>query len=218
MTNEYRPSPSYDPQISKWFFLLSLILPLTLILALLLYREPFHFLHNAFSELGDTVTSAGTANYVSRLIFSAGWIVCGILMLQVGRGFAKDRRIRGSLLKQWLAWAGGVGFFVAITPNDVNHLLHSVGMGMVVGVTYAFGALFLFELRRQISATAFVFNMLLLQSTVLTYAVMFFFDSALKQAAQKLCVIGLLVAVEKASTMAPEGFEWRAALHAIRSK
>lgn len=208
--------PSYDPGISKLFFGISLIIPVTLILALVFYREPFLLLRDAFSELGETVTPEGHSNTMSRLVFSMGWLVCSVLMVQISYRYGRTREMKNAAFKRWLAMLGGVGFLVAITPNDVSHLLHSIGMGLVVGVTYVFGVLFLVELKAEIGSLTFLSTMLLLQITVLTYATAFFLDASIKQAAQKLCVIGLLVAVEKAATIAPEGFEWRAALQAIR--
>jgi len=208
--------PSYDPGISRLFFSISLIIPVTLVLAFVLYREPFFFLQNAFSELGETVTPQGHSNLMSRIVFSAGWLACSVLMVQISYRYGKSRVLRNATFKRWLAMLGGVGFLVAVTPNDVSHLLHSIGMGLVVGVTYLFGVLFLIELKTGISAFIFYSHMILLQSVVLTYAFAYFLDASIKQAAQKLCVIGLLIVVERAATIAPEGFEWRTALQAIR--
>lgn len=216
MNNERYPVPSYDSEISKRFFMISVIIPITLILALVLFREPFHFWRNAFSELGEAVTPQGRSNLPSRLVFSIGWFACGIAMAHISSRYGKNRELRSSVFKRWLAMAGSIGFFVAIVPNDTNHILHSVGMGLVVAATYFFGMLFLLELRSSISTLTFYANMIFLQSTVLTYAVTFFIDSTIKQAAQKFCVLGLLIVVEKASTIAPDGFEWKTALQLVR--
>ena len=216
MTDVRDRLPSYDPGISRIFFSISLIIPITLVLALALYREPFFLLRDAFSELGETLTSQGRSNTIPRLIFSVGWLICSVLMVQISYRYGKRPAMKNATFKRWLAMFGGIGFLVAITPNDVNHIVHSIGMGLVVGVTYVFGVLFLIELRTEVGAPNFLWLMLLLQTTVLTYAVAFFLNASIKQAAQKLCVIGLLLVVEKAATIGPEGFEWRAALQAIR--
>ncbi|MBU1049491.1 DUF998 domain-containing protein [Candidatus Bipolaricaulota bacterium] len=218
MARDSKRLPSYDSEISKWFFCVSILIPVSLILALLFFREPFHFLENAFSELGESVTRTGQPNGPSRWVFSFGWIVCGLLMARIAMRYSHQRRLRKAQLKKWLAWAGSLGFFVAITPNDINHVLHSVGMGLVVAVTFFFGIVFLVELRVAMPQITFYASMIVLLTSVLTYAAAFFMDLAMKQVAQKACVLGLLFAVEKASTVAPEGFEWRTALQAIRNR
>ncbi len=208
--------PSYDPEISKLFFLMCLIIPVTLILAVLLYRDTFHFLRNAFSQLGETVTPQGRSNIASRLVFSAGFVACGVAMISISSRYGKNRGLRNRALKRFLALAGGVGFFVAIIPNDVSHAAHSVGMGSAVAVTYFFAMIFLLELRPRIPAFVFYANMIILQTSVLTYAAAYFTDSSHDKIAQKFCVVGLLLVMERAVTIAPEGFEWRAVVEAIR--
>jgi len=208
--------PSYDPEISKLFFLMCLIIPITLILAVLFYRDTFHFLRNAFSQLGETVTPQGRSNLASRLVFSAGFVACGVAMISISSRYGKNRDLRNRFLKRWLALAGGIGFFVAITPNDMSHSAHSVGMGSAVAVTYFFAMIFLLELRPRIPAFVFYANMIILQTSVLTYTAAYFADSSYDKIAQKFCVVGLLLVMERAVTIAPEGFEWRAVVEAIR--
>jgi len=209
--------PSYNAEISRYFFSISLIIPLTFILAVITFREPFHFWHHAFSKLGETTTPQGYPNLLSQLVFSIGWLACSLLMFRISQQFRRNRELKHRMFKQWLALVGSIGFVVAIVPNDVNHILHSIGMGLVVAVTYFFGVFFLIELRPTLSPLVFYVNMLFLQSAVLTYAVTFFSNSTLKQAAQKFCVLALLLVVEKASTIAPEGYEWKTALQAHRA-
>jgi hypothetical protein len=208
--------PSYDPEISRLMLLMCLILPITLIVALLLRREPFYFFWTAFRERGQMVTAGGQLNLMPRWIFTLGWIACGLAMLKISAGFWEQHDLRWHALKSCLALCGGVGFFIAITSNDLSHVLDSIGMGMIVGLTYSFGVIFMLELRCEFASAAWWATLLLLQRLVLSHAAAFLMDSMLKQAAQKLCVLGLLIVVEKASTMAPEGFGWKTALEAIR--
>ena len=133
-------------------------------------------------------------------------------MINISSRFKKSPELRNQVLKRYLALSCGVGFFVAITPDDVSHSAHSVGMGAVVGVTYFFGAIFLLELRARISPRVFITNMIILQGSVLTYAATYFADIDQKQIAQKICVVGLLLVMERAVTIGPEGFEWRTTL------
>jgi len=215
MENENKRIASYDPGISKLFFLMCLIVPVTLILAVVFYRDAFHFFRNAFSELGETVTPQGQANLLSRLIFSAGWMACGFAMINISSRYGKNVALRNAHLKRWLALAGGIGFFIGIAPNDSSHALHSVGMGMVVAVIYFLAMIFLLELRPAVPIFVFYVNMIILQSVVSTYAAAFFVNWTYTQVTQKFCVVGLLLVMEKVVTIAPEGFEWRAAIQSI---
>jgi len=204
--------PSYDELISRLLFTVCLIIPVTLILAVIFYRDSFHLLSNAFSELGEIKTHSGTPNPVARLIFSAGFIACGATMLIISLRFARARGIRNRFVKSALALFAAAGFFLGITPNDLSHFWHSVGMGVVIGAIYFFGLLFLVELRTTISPFVFWWNLSVLHVSVLIYATLWFLGSDLKQVAQKACVIGLLLVMERVGTVAPEGFAWRAAL------
>lgn len=216
MTNDRLYRPSYDPEISKLFFAMCLIIPVSILLSRLTYSEPFHLWRSAFSELGETVTSTGSPNVVSRLIFSAGWIACGLVMLMIGVRYGRRAHLRLHVIKSGLASLGGVGFLIAIAPNDLNHLLHSIGMGTAVGVMYFFAVILLFELRPRLSRAVFSTNILLLHVVVLTYAAAFFANSDYKQMAQKFCILGLLIVMERMVTIAPEGIEWRSVLESLR--
>ncbi len=210
--------PSYDPEISKLFFFVCLIIPVMLIVALFFYRDPFSFWHTPFSRFGQILTEEGRGNLLSRLVFSAGLIASGVAILLIGVRYVVNRALRNRSVKAFLAFVGSIGFFVAITPNDLNHLWHSIGMGILFGTMFFFALFFLVELRSSIPHWVFYWNTFLLLASVLSYAGLFFIDSEFKQMAQKGCVIGLLLVMEKAITIAPEGFEWRAAIQAMRSK
>jgi len=208
--------PSYDESISRLLFAICLIIPVTLILAVIFYRDSFHLLGNAFSELGEIRTHSGNPNPVARLIFSAGFIASGAAMLVVSWRFARTQGLRNRFLKSALALFATAGFFIGITPNDLSHFWHSVGMGTVVGSIFFLGLIFLLEIKPTISTFVFWWNLSVLSASVLLYATLWFLDSDLKQMAQKACVIGLLLVMERAGTLAPEGFEWRTALGTLR--
>ena len=216
MGMEFRERPSYDPLISGLFVLMCLVIPVTLLLAWMLFPDPFSFWWNAFSELENRVTDLGHANPASRVIFSAGWIVSGILMIKIGAHYQRTRDLRAWSVKRVLALVSGIGFLVALTPDDASHLLHSIGMGIIVATLYAFGTIFLVELRHIMGWPEFLVAMFVLQGVVLTYAGAFFVDSDWKQVAQKTCVLGLLLVMGRAVTLAPDGLEWRAVLESTR--
>lgn len=198
--------PSYDHEISKLFLLIGLIIVVTLIVALFFYQDPFQLWQTAFSELGTTTTPQGRPNWASRFVFSAGFGACGVTMFNISWHYEKNHSLRNHTFKRWLAFLGSIGFFVAITPNDINHFVHSLGMGIVVGVIYFFGVIFLLELKSQVSGMLFFTNMTILQMTVLSYAVAFFTNSVYKQSAQKLCIVGLLLVIAKMVMVTPQAF------------
>jgi len=202
-------SPSYDHAISTLFVLLSLILFATFGLAVLFFGEPFLFWQHAFSDLGDTVTKHGHSNLTSRMIFSAGMIVEGCLMLKISSRYAEDRTFRNRTIKRWLAFLGAIGFLVSIYPNNINHVIHSVGVGIVIGVLYLFVMIFHFELKPRIPPRVFYTDMAIIQAAVFSYAVTFFADAASKQVFQKFCIIGIFLALQWSVTIAEESFEAR---------
>jgi hypothetical protein len=205
-----RPSKAaYDPAISKRFVAMCLIIPASILSALLLYPDGFNLLQDAFSELGESVTAGGDLNVAARFAFSAGWITCGVILFSIGLRYVRHAELRNRRIKSGLAFFGGVAFFIAITPNDLSHLIHSIGMGMIVGTIYLFALSLLVELKMRVPPRVFYVNGGILHAAVLTYAAAFLANSDLKQFAQKLCLAGLLVVMQRLVTIAPEGYEWR---------
>jgi hypothetical protein len=100
-------------------------------------------------------------------------------------------------VKRWLALLGALGFLVAIYPNDLNHVIHSVGVGIVIGVVYLFTMLFHLELRPRVAARLFYVDLLIIQLAVFSYAWAFFANLASKQSLQKMCVLGLFVVLAR---------------------
>ena len=200
-------APSYDREISTLFTLLSLTVFVTLGLGILFYGEPFRFWQHAFSDLGNTVTRGGHANTAARLIFSAGMVLSSAIMLGISTRFAGRRDLRLHAVKGWLARLGVVGCLVSIYPNNVDHTVHSVGVGIVIGVVYLLTMIFHLELRSRILSRLFWADVSIMQVAVFSYAWAFFADSASKQSLQKTCVVGLLFALERGVTAAEESFQ-----------
>lgn len=201
--------PSYNHAVSKSFFLVFFILFITLGLAIVFYGEPFLFWQHAFSDLGNTVTRQGQPNVVPRLIFSLGMIVESFVMLSIRAQYSGELSFRNQRIKSWLALLGAVGFLVAIVPNDHFHAIHSVGVGLVVGVLYFFAMFFHFELKGVLSKWQFYADIVLLQIAVFPYAVSFFADWASKQSYQKICIMGVFYVLLKAASAAEGSFAGR---------
>jgi hypothetical membrane protein len=200
---------SYDHEISALFLLHSLTVFATLGLAVLVYGEPFRFWHDAFSDLGNTVTHGGHRNAAARLIFSVGMTASSAIMLWICSRYAGRRELRHHAVKCWLARLGALGCLISIYPNDIDHTVHSVGVGTVIGAVYLFTMIFHLELKREISPRLFWADLLIMQVAVFSYAWAFFADAASKQSLQKTCIVGLLLAMQRGATAAEKSFQLR---------
>ncbi|MEA3408278.1 MAG: hypothetical protein U9R48_09405 [Chloroflexota bacterium] len=206
------PSPPYDREISALFFLVSLVFFVTVILAILFLGEPFSMWQHPFSDLGNTVTRQGRPNMPSRLIFCAGMLVDGYIMRRISACYAQNPDLRHRTVKRWLALLGALGSVVSTYPSDVSNLIHSLGTGPAVGVIYLFTTLFHLELRPQTRPSFFYADLIILQATVLPYAVAFFLNLPPKQSLQKLCILGLGFTLQRVVTAAEESFRPREVL------
>jgi hypothetical protein len=79
----------------------------------------------------------------------------------------------------------------------------------MIGSLWTFTMLFLYEIRPAITARSYWIRQILFQGPILTYALLFFLDLPIKEAAQKIAIVGLYVALLSASTKAakPAGRE-----------
>jgi hypothetical protein len=206
MRRRREPLPSYDHEISLLFFLLSLDVFGSLGLSILLFGERFLFWEHAFSDLGNTITWQGHPNFPSRMVFSVGLVVASLLMLRIGALYAKNQELRNRVIKRWLALLGAVGFVVVIVPNNLNHVVHSVGAAIAIGVLYFFTMVFHLELKPLVSPRLFYIDLVILHVAVFSYAVTFFADFAIKQSVQKICFFGVFFALERILTVTEESF------------
>lgn len=208
--------PSYNYAVSALFFLLFFVLFATFGVAILFYGEPFLFWEHAFSVLGDTVTTQGNPNRVSRLIFSIGMLIESGIFLRIRAHYAGDHRFRNQVIKRWLALLGALGFLVSILPNNLFHAIHSLGVGTVVGVLYFFAMFFHFELRERLPQWQFLIDVILLQVVVFPYAIAFFANWESKQSYQKICLMGIFYVLLKAASLTENAFKPREMLQVFR--
>jgi hypothetical protein len=199
--------PSYDHDTSTLFYLLFFVLFATFGTAVLFYQETFLFWELPFSELGNTVTLLGNRNDVSRLIFSIGMLVESGIMLQIWAHYSEESKFRNRGIKHGLAFLGSIGFLISIFPNDRFHVIHSTGVGIVVGILNFFAIIYLFELKDRLPSRQFFSDAILLQMAVFPYAVSFFADWASKQSYQKICMMGIFYVLLKTVSATKEGFK-----------
>ena len=211
-------SPPYDHKISALFYFLFLILVTSLGLAVVYYAEPFLFWEHAFSDLGNVNTLHGNSNTVSRAIFSIGLIIESIILFKIGAYYAGNSQFRNHQIKQWLAYIGGIGFLISLYPNDLYHVIHSVGIGMVIGALYLLTMIYHFELKPVVSLKVFYMDMFLVQMAIFPYTVAFFADSVHKQSLQKFCILGVFFALLRIVSATEDGFVLREVIGYFRKQ
>lgn len=164
-----------------------------LTIGIILYREPFKFWQYPLSDLGATLTQDGLPNVVPLVLFDTGMISCAVVMFSISTLFATSD-VEHRKLKRLLALICAFGFVVIIFPYNVNDPIHMTGGGAVFGGMWGLFLLLLLELRSRIGGARFWLLQLLLQGTLLPYAVMFAIGPPIQQAYQKPAVIGMLTA------------------------
>lgn len=166
----------------------------TILLSILLFAEDFSFWKHAVSDLGTTVLEDGKTNYKSAFIFSVGMILCGIVCVQIYKALYAFS-IRQKKLKIVLLKFTSLGYFVIVTPYNISNIIHSLGASLVFGSLYLLAVVLLLEVKDQGKKAKFVFYQVLLQATVIPYAVLFFLYLPARQSAQKFAVAGLILSL-----------------------
>lgn len=188
------------------YFTLILTLNITSMLsAMLLFGERFDFWNHAASDLGLTVTDNGSANYKSLFLFSAGMIASGYLCLQIHK-ILKAYSFKHKEMKLLLLKTCSLGYFGIVTPYNISHTLHVLGATSLFGSLYFLTVVLLFELKEQGKRFEFYVFQLLLQGTILPYALLYFLDSPVRNVAQKFAVAGLMLSLR--ACMRKEKFSW----------
>jgi hypothetical protein len=197
--------PSYDQFVRNLFPVISATIVLTYALGILAYGEAFLFSEYAISDLGATVTKHGRPNLNARIVMTIGMLICSFMMLRIGLHYGQSRSLRNQRFKRLVAVLCAGGFFLFTCPLNVNYVVHSIGAGLIIGCLYLFDNCFLFEQRLLMPALVFWGSQLILQATVLTYAVAYITTAAIKQISQKCCIAGLLVV----SLLSVRRWNWR---------
>jgi len=202
-----RMSQLVNPKISSLFSLVILLVISTFGLSMVTYNESVNLRDFALSDLGCTVTPQGKSNAISCFIFALGMFITSYILLRIAVYFRQDNSIIHYHLKHYLCLMGSVGSFGFIFPWNLNDNIHMIGAGLMVAALWAIGGLLLFEARKFISFGRFLLLQLILQGTVLTYAVTFVVDSPIRNIPQKFAVLGLIF-VLKIATASPSTLEF----------
>lgn len=200
------------------FRLLALSNVVLLPLAVISYGEKFHLLTSPFSDLGTLHTRGGSSNVASFIIFALYMLSGALIMMRHGRALSRTPYVPYSRLKIALSFGAAAGYVIGIMPHDLVHAVHTAGCSLMVGSLWMLCTVFSLELGRMGRFHDALAVQLILQLSVLPYAVAYFVDADVKQALQKVAVAGLFVSLTAATrflrreildaAFRPSGLEW----------
>ena len=173
------------------------------VVASFFYPEPFIPGHHAVSDFGATVTHDSLEpNPISPWIYGIGLALSAVWVLMMPSRVDRDYRHRNTL--RHLCVMCAVAFLMMIAPHDLpsTRVFHVTGSGFLFFALWAMTMLYLFRCRSRGHLGLFRIGMVLLQVTILSYAVLFVVDSPAKQMGQAVSIIGLLLPLLAASYIA----------------
>lgn len=182
-----------DQKLSHLYLYVVISISSTYLLGALFYADKFHFWQHALSELGTTRTLTGTPNTISAFLVALGMFTTGWLLLTIAGMYQAQSNLLNQHLKCFLLYIAGIGSFITIFPNDLFHVLHSIGSGMMIGPIFIIELLMLWERKLVIGITKVYSVSILLSVSILTYAAAFFRYHDIQQVAQKFCIFNLLL-------------------------
>lgn len=182
-------------EISRQLSILIIVTLAGLVLSILSDRGSFFVWQDPLSDLGALRTVNGQLNVVPRTIFDFTMTISGILMFRVYSLLSIDINLQHAVMKRIMTFAGGIGFFMLLMPYDVDLAVHEVGASLVFATLWGMTVLFSVELRRASLTTRALLAQVVLQGTVLPYAVLFVADMPSEVIAQKFAVAGMMFAL-----------------------
>jgi hypothetical membrane protein len=179
----------------KLFVLFGLTVLATFLCSIICYSERFVFLKYALSDLGGIRTINGEKNVLSFSIFVTGMFLCAVFMAFICRRYVcgLDGEVKNRRVKAVLCGLASIGFLIIMSPNDTMHSLHVAGGALMFFSLWLLTIIFLCDATRRKDWMTVIFGHLFLQSTVLTYALLYFLQSSYRQTAQKAAVFGLIL-------------------------
>lgn len=179
---------AYSKLNKKINYLLSLIL-IVFFLGIIFYSEKFDFLADPLSSLGEIHPEKANSNLVGFSIFMIGMLTCSILSFRISYDL-KD--FYGHFLFKITA----AGFILLSAPSNQLNIFHSMGGALVVGSLWWFCVAILKELFKATKKIKIIVYHILLHSTVLPYAFLYFAGLPERQLAQKFAVLGLILVLK----------------------
>ncbi len=182
-------------KISRRFSIFILCTCLGVTLSIIAYKGPFLVWQYQLSDLGEPLTENGNPNVLARAIFDATMLTSGILMATMYSLFSSDKSSSHSGSKKVISLASAAGFLLLILPYNYYEWLHIIGGVSVFGMFWAFVVLRSIELNHSHRKSKAIISQVILQPTVVPYAVLFALQEPAEIVAQKFAVVGLVLAV-----------------------
>lgn len=164
-------------------------------MSILLYRGTFFLWQYPLSDLGSLITVNGKPNIKARLIFDATMGISGLLMIGICTRFKNGNNLIHNKLKSIMAFISAIGFFLMIIPDDLSDPLHEIGATLVFAMLWSLTVLLSKEIGDTFTSISPVIPQLILQGTILPYAVLFFLHIPFDEIIQKFAVAGLMAAI-----------------------
>lgn len=166
-----------------------------LFVSIILYHGTFLIWDYPLSDLGAQLTVSDKLNVVTRIVFDLTMTLSGILMIRIFALLSNDIRVRHGRIKAWMTFVCAAGFFMLLMPYDVNLAIHEIGASLVFGMLWGLTIMFSLELKSVGHWKRALASQVVLQGSVLPYAFLFAVGIPAEVAAQKIAVVGLMVAV-----------------------
>ncbi len=182
-------------KISRRFSVLVLCICLGLALSIITYRGPFRFWRYQLSDLGEPLTQRNSPNILARAFFDATMLTSGILMATMYCLFTSNKSSSHNGAKRVFSLGSAVGFLLLILPYYLYEWWHIAGGVLVFGMFWSFVVLRSIELNHSRHRIKAIISQIVLQPTVVPYAVLFVLQKPGEIVAQKFAVIGLVFAV-----------------------
>jgi len=164
-----------------------------LTLANLSYNGEFDLLDYPFSYLGMTKTLEGLSNTKALIFYDIDMILSGTMMLLIALYFLQKEELKSNTNKAVISAICGLGFIVAVSPDDTMHSLHVIGSATFVASLWILSMIFLREIKNKLSKVKYYFFWSILQIPIISYAISVFLDKPYDGFLQKFALIGLLV-------------------------
>jgi hypothetical membrane protein len=178
----------------KHFLTLLAINTATCVVATLLYPEKYVIAQHALSDFGATVTRDQLLpNPIAPWVFGVGMVVSAVWMFGMPAKLDEGEHRRSLMVR--MAQLCAIGFLFMVAPHNLplTRPIHMTGGACIFFSLWAFAVHYLVACRRNGQRLLFLVGMLILQASVLFYAVLFVVDSPAKQAAQAIALVGVIL-------------------------
>jgi hypothetical protein len=178
--------------LNIWLNYLMGVTILVFFLGTLTFGEKYSLREHAFSYFGMIKTPGGAPNTLCFLVFVMGGLMSAFICFRISHILQQSR-------SHWLFWLAGTGYLVLLVPCDLSNSFHMIGAALLFFSLWSFTVLHLVRMIPFTGRLKFMLYQLILQGSVLPYAVLYFIGSPEKQLFQKFAVFGLILALKMAA-------------------